>query len=336
MVNAPATLQNPLTTAIGALYRRITDQVAIGGAVEATLGLRQQVEEEIDGRADVSAAAAISWLSSNRRAPFFLWVHFFDPHYPWTAPSPWSDLYEDGTYSGPYDGSMQFVSEMREGEFYPTDRDVEFLRHVYAPEVSYADHYLGEVLAYAGEKGLLRNTIVVLTGDHGESLGERPGPWPEGDYWLHGDDLYNPGIQVPLIVFDPRHARPGQRLEAPIEYIDVMPTLLDLIGSRIPSTVQGRSIRPLLAGTDDGGPRAAFTTLGDDRASSIVTADGWKLIASWHTGKRELYYLPIDEAEQVDLMQAAPARAAALEGQLVEWARAGGINTVPDIASAAN
>lgn len=327
VVNAPATLQNPITTAVGALYRRITDQVSLGGAVEATLGLREQVEEEIDGRADITAAAAVSWLASNRRSPFFLWVHFFDPHYPWTAPSPWGDMYEDGTYEGPYDGSMQFVWEMREGAFDPDERDVEFLRHMYASEVTYADDYLGQVLAYAGEKGLLRNTIVLLTGDHGESLGERPGPWSEGDSWLHGDDLYNPGIQVPLIVFDPRHARPGQRLAAPLELIDVMPTLLELAGARIPTGVEGRSILPLLAGTDDGSRRAAFTTLGDDRKSSIVAADGWKLITDWRTGNRELYFLPNDPEERVNLIRSAPTKAAALGAQLREWAAAGGINT---------
>src|SRR5207249_4857388 len=137
---------------------------------------REQVEEDIDGRADVTAAAAINWLNIHGgEKPFFLWVHFFDPHYPWTAPSPWNQLYEDPDYDGHYDGSMGFVYEMRDGIFDPDEADVANLRAEYASEVTFADHYIGQVLGQAAEMGLLQNTIVVLTGDHGESLGERPG-----------------------------------------------------------------------------------------------------------------------------------------------------------------
>lgn len=324
VLNAPATLQNPVTTSIGALYRRVTDQVAIGGAVEALLGVREQVEEDIDGRADITTAAAMSWLDQNsRRTPFFLWVHFFDPHYPWTTPSPWGDLYADPEYDGPYDGRMGFVFEMREGIFDPTERDVEYLRHLYASEVTYADHHIGQLLGFAAERGLLNNTVVVLTGDHGESLGERPGPWYEGDYWLHGDDLYAPGTTVPLIVYDPRYPSDGERLVPPIQHIDIMPTILGLTGIAVPSAAEGRSVLPLLSRSDDGPPRFAYTTLGDDRASSLVTADGWKLIQHRRGGSRELYYLPTDPREQANLAEAVPGRTAALTAQLEDWLKNG-------------
>jgi arylsulfatase A-like enzyme len=324
VLNAPETLQNPITTSLGALYRRITDQVALGSAVETVLGVREQVEEDIDGRADVTAAAAINWLNLNgKRSPFFLWVHFFDPHYPWTPPEPWNELYTDPDYEGTYDGSMGFVYEMREGVFNPDDRDVEHLRELYAAEVTYADHYIGQVLGQAADLGLLQNTIVVLTGDHGESLGERPGPWPEGDDWLHGDDLYSPGIEVPLVIFDPRHPTPGQRLTAPLQHIDVMPTLLEMIGAPIPAGAQGRSIVPLLQGNEDGPPRTVFTTLADDRASSMVTAEGWKLIMNWRTGGRELYFLPTDPRESANLADLVPTRTAAMAAELESWIHGG-------------
>ena len=66
--------------ALAAVYRRVTDQVAVGSAVEAVLGMRQGTEAEIDGRADVTAQAALTWLANNGDQHFFLWVHFFDPH----------------------------------------------------------------------------------------------------------------------------------------------------------------------------------------------------------------------------------------------------------------
>lgn len=323
VLNAPSTLENPLTTAFGAAYRRITDQGAIGGAVESVIGLRRQVEEDIDGRADVTGAAAITWLATHRSQPFFLWTHFFDPHYPWTPPPPWNELYEDGSYDGPYSGDMGFVYAMSAGAFDPDERDVAHLRSQYAGEISYADHYIGQLLGYAAEAGLLRNTIIILTADHGESLGERPGPWPDGTDWLHGDDLYTPGIQVPLMIFDPRRSLGGRSLEPPLQHIDIMPTILDLVAAPIPSAAQGRSIVPLLDGRDDGPPRAAITTLQDDRSSSIVAADGWKLIENWAEGTEELYYLPDDPGEMSNRATAAPGRAAALRAQLAEWSRLG-------------
>ncbi|MBM2810237.1 MAG: hypothetical protein HW416_996, partial [Chloroflexi bacterium] len=246
VLNEPASLQNPATASLAGLYRRVTEQVALGSAVESVLGLRQGTEAEIDGRADVTATAAINWLANNANSHFFLWVHYFDPHYPWTAPEPWDQLYEGGRdYDGPYDGGMSFVYQMRAGIFDPAPRDVEFLRAMYASEVSYTDRYIGQLLGYMAQNHLLENTIIVLTSDHGEQLGERGGPWPEGDFWLHGDDLYDEGIRVPFMVFDPRTIRDRVEVTAPVQHIDIVPTVLDLVGIPVPRQVMGRSIMPL-------------------------------------------------------------------------------------------
>jgi arylsulfatase A-like enzyme len=319
VLNEPPALQNPATAALAAIYRRVTDQVAVGSAVEAMLGMRQGTEAEIDGRADVTAQAALTWLANNGDAPFFLWVHFFDPHYPWTAPEPWDQLYDEG-YEGRYNGDMSFVYEMRAGVFYPEPRDVQYLRALYASEVSYADHYVGQVLGYMAQRGLLQNTLVVLTADHGEELGERGESWPNGDYWLHGDDLHSTGIQVPLIIHDPRSTRGPQLLKPPIEHVDLMPTILDLVGVPIPRRLQGETIVPLLTGADDGDDRMAFTTLADDSQTAIMSAQGWKLIADRLTGGRELYYLPSDPDERVNLAAAFPDRVIALSRRLDAWA----------------
>ncbi len=321
VINEPPALQNPATAALAAIYRRVTDQLAVGSAVEAMLGMRQGTEAEIDGRADVTAQAAITWLANNGDSNFFFWVHFFDPHYPWTAPEPWDQLYDQG-YEGRYNGDMSFVYEMRAGVFDPDPRDVQYLRALYAAEVSYADHYIGQVLGYLARRGLLQNTIVVLTADHGEELGERGDSWLNGDYWLHGDDLHSTGIQVPLIIHDPRSARGHQRLSPPIQHIDLMPTILDLVGQPLPRKLQGKSIVPILTGSDDGADRMAFITLADDSRTAVVSAQGWKLIADRLTGGRELFYLPADPDERRNLAPAFPDRVIALSRQLDTWAAA--------------
>ncbi len=328
--NEPPALKNPATAALAGIYRRVTDQVAMGSAVEAVLGMRQGTEAEIDGRADVTAQAAITWLANNGDQQFFLWVHFFDPHYPWTAPEPWDQLYDEG-YEGRYNGDMSFVYEMRAGVFYPEPRDVQYLRALYASEVSYADHYIGQVLGYMARRGMLQNTIVVLTADHGEELGERGDSWPNGDYWLHGDDLHSAGIQVPLIIHDPRSSRGHQLLSPPIQHIDLMPTILDLVGLTKPRGLQGESVVPLLNGTDDGDDRMAFITLADDSQTSIVSAQGWKLIADRVSGSRELFFLPSDPNERTNLASSFPDRAIAMSRRIDAWAQANasGLAAVP-------
>jgi arylsulfatase A-like enzyme len=220
---------------------------------------------------------------------------------------------------------MSFIYEMRAGVFDPNPRDVEYLRALYASEVSYTDHYIGQVLGYMARLGLLENTIVVLTADHGEQLGERGNWWPNGEYWLHGDDLHDDGIEVPLIIYDPRTARGHQNVNVPVQHVDVMPTVLELLGVPIPRQVQGRSLVPILAGNDDGADRVAVTTLGDDSETSIATADGWKLITSSNGNLRELYYLPADPGERSDLAASYPGRVASMIGQLNAWAQANNV-----------
>jgi arylsulfatase A-like enzyme len=324
VINEPPLLQNPATAALAAVYRRVTDQVALGSAVEAVLGMRQGTEGEIDGRADVTAAAALTWLTNyGDSGRFFFWVHFFDPHYPWTPQEPWDQLYDQG-YEGRYDGGLSFVYEMREGVFDPDPRDVQYLRALYASEITYMDHYVGQLLGYMARSELLNNTVVVLTADHGESLGERGEIWPNGEHWLHGDDLYNPGVQVPLIVFDPR-SRQQRTMTAPLQHIDIMPTILDLVGVPIPRQAQGRSIAPLLDGSDSGADRVAVVTLTDDAQTAIISGDGWKLITSRDRGTTELYYLPWDPEERNDVASLYPGQVLALSRQLDTWVQANGI-----------
>jgi arylsulfatase A-like enzyme len=325
--NEPETLKNPATAALAGIYRRVTDQIAVGSAVESVLGMRQGTEAQIDGRADLTASAAVNWLANRPDSRFFLWVHFFDPHYPWTPPEPWDGLYDQG-YTGHYDGSMNFVYEMREGIFTPDARDVEYLRALYASEVSYADHYIGQVLGYMAREGILDNTIVVLTADHGEGLGERGTAWPNGDFWLHGDDLYEPGTRMPLIIHDPRRRGARPVPQVPVQSVDVMPTILDLVGVPIPALAQGKSLQPLLDGSDSGTDRTAVVTLTDDGVTAIIAADGWKLLMARQTGARELYYLPADPGERNDLARSNPAQVNALVARLDAWAQANQVRLI--------
>jgi arylsulfatase A-like enzyme/Flp pilus assembly protein TadD len=173
--------------------------------------------DEMERPGNVVADITLDWLSKNYQKKFFLWMHLYDPHYPYRPPAPYSEEYKDR----PYDG-----------------------------EIAFTDAQVGRLLRFLKEKGLYRNTLIVLAGDHGESLGEH------GEK-THGFFIYNATLHVPLIVHVPasrgpmsRSGGPEKVMESvadPVNLADLMPTVLEIVKLDAPSGVQGRSLVPLLA-----------------------------------------------------------------------------------------
>jgi arylsulfatase A-like enzyme/Tfp pilus assembly protein PilF len=165
--------------------------------------------DEMERPGNVVADVALDWLAKNSQKKFFLWMHLYDPHFPYHPPEPYSREYA----AQPYDG-----------------------------EIAFADEQVGRLLRFLKEKGIYRNTMIVLCGDHGESLGEH------GEK-THGFFIYNATMHVPLIIRLPEQL-PGQlpektaarTLASPVSLVDLMPTVLDAVGLQVPSQVQGRSL----------------------------------------------------------------------------------------------
>jgi len=162
--------------------------------------------DEMERPGNVVADVALDWLGKNSQKKFFLWMHLYDPHFPYHPPEPYSHEY----VAQPYDG-----------------------------EIAFADEQVGRLLRFLKEKGIYQNTVIVLCGDHGESLGEH------GEK-THGFFIYNATMHVPLIIKLPENGlpeKPASRVVAdPVSLVDLMPTLLSAVGLEIPSQVQGRSL----------------------------------------------------------------------------------------------
>src|SRR5882762_965366 len=161
--------------------------------------------DEMERPGNVVADQALEWLAKNSQKKFFLWMHLYDPHYPYHPPEPYSREYADR----PYDG-----------------------------EIAFADEQVGRLLRFLKDKGLYQNTVIVLSGDHGESLGEH------GEK-THGFFIYNATMHVPLIIHLPGKSA-AQVVESIVSLVDLMPTVLQAAGLNIPSQVQGRSLLPLM------------------------------------------------------------------------------------------
>ena len=189
---------------------------------------------------------------------------------------------------------------LRHPEFAYGDRDVDR----YDAEISHVDREVGRLMA---SLSLLRGpTIFVLTADHGEEFREHGGSY-------HGSSLYEEQIRVPLIIGAPGLS-PGV-IRSPAQLVDVAPTVLSLLGLRIPRSMRGRSLVPALVGRRGPSP-AAFSEV---HTKKMVRHRDWKLIHDYRRSTHELYDLRADPGERANLMAQRPAVAARLKGLLRGW-----------------
>ena len=159
----------------------------------------------IERKAEKVVEGALGWLQT-RESPWFLWVHCFDPHDPYEPPEPFQSQY----MNRPYDG-----------------------------EVAYVDSVLGRLFSYMDKQGLFEQTLVILTGDHGESLGQHR-------EMTHGYFIYNTTVWIPLIISIPEEGS-GQVTQA-VAHMDIFPTVCDVLGIETPSFIQGISLVSAIKG----------------------------------------------------------------------------------------
>jgi arylsulfatase A-like enzyme len=323
VLNRTGAFSNRGLEQVAAFYRTVKDHVPIVNTADVALGASQDYENTLDGRADVTTAAALQWIDAHAsRGPFFLWVHYYDPHYPYSPPAGYDHLF-NLRYTGHIDGSVQTMHQITGGTLVPTSADLARLRELYQGEISFADAQIHRVFSDLENRGLLDDTIIALTGDHGESFGEH------GD-WEHGKLVYETEVRVPLLLRYPRQVAAGQIVSTPVQLIDVMPTLLQLTGLTAPKPVQGTSFLPLLGPPMVPPPspaagRVTFTELADESFVAMLTAD-WKLIRNNANEQLQLYLLSDDEAETNNLVKDQPRIARELNARLQDLMYLSGVS----------
>lgn len=254
----------------------------------------------------------LQWLEEEPGEPFFLFVHYNDPHFPYDAPEPFGRKFV-GDYDGPLTpADTKQVHKLPEREDL-TPEDIDYVRALYDGEIAYLDSVVGGLLERVRSRSWERPLLVVLTADHGEEFFEHGGT-------SHGFTLYDEQLRVPLVVLDPR-ARGGRRVDAQVRVVDLKPTLLELAGiGEPPAPVQGTSFAELVRGEADGEARAAFSeATWDGDAWAIRAPDGLKLILHPEDGRVQLFDLTQDPKEQHDLAAERPEVARRLEQALRSW-----------------
>jgi len=230
---------------------------------------------------DVSERAG-RWIRSRGREPFFLWAHYFDPHAPYDPPPPY-------------------------------DRD--FAGREYDGEIAYADACLGRLLAALDEAGRTADTLIVVTADHGEGLGDHQEK-------THGIFVYDATLRVPLIFAGPGIRPAGRAVGAQAGLVDVLPTVLELLGWPAPKGLAGRSLVPLLTRPDAGRTEAERAIYVESMSPLLgrnwaplrgLRTPSWKYVDA---PAPELYDIAADPGETRNLLDERPEAAGRLRRDL--------------------
>lgn len=262
--------------------------------------------------ADGTTRDALAWIDSVPGAPFFLFAHYYDPHEPYAPPEPYDAFFEED-YSGSIGNTFvlhDYFPDVKGMNFESlrtlTGEDWDHIRTLYDGEIRFTDEAIGDLMDGLKERGLDGNTLVVFLSDHGEEFFEHEG-------FGHGHTLYGEVIRVPLIIRYPGSLTGGRRVKDQVRLIDVMPTVLDILGVANEEHMEGVSLLPLIEGDGEAGdavpagerllpPDMAFTEgmlRGPDRKS--LTQYPYKIIYNVKTKRDMLFNLHRDPGELVDI-----------------------------------
>lgn len=255
--------------------------------------------------ADQINSYAIPWIHEHSDEDFFLFLHYWDPHTPYKPPEEYRRLFYEGDEKDPGNESLE---EAQSGKAWPFTKrlierieegitDLEYIRAQYDGEISYVDDRFSRVLSVLEEEGILDETFIIVTSDHGESLGEH------GIYFDHAS-VYEDTVHVPLLV---RWASArSKRIGEFVQHIDFAPTILELAGLDVPDEMQGRSLLPLLRGEEDNPRECVYVNQGLWQAKRAVITREWKYTRCiddgfWPCPAEELFHLATDPTELREL-----------------------------------
>lgn len=278
----------------------------------------------------------IPWIHAHKDEKFFLFIHYWDPHTPYNQPRSYRRLFryqspsdlEKGTAPAGYDyvqgwGTCEEIAKpIPEREIRGWPSTEEYPIDLYDGEVRYTDELVNEVLAALDLTGILEDTMIILTADHGEQLGQH------GHYGHPG--LHEPNIFIPLILWHPSSLPQGKVIDGYVQQADIVPTVLDLIGATSPVELDGESLLPIIEGKQ-GTREEIFVETNQQRA---ILRGNWKLIRdAW--GSVGLYNLRSDPMEVMNLADKETARRKELEDALGKWVKANIPEGEPDPMSVA-
>ncbi len=282
-----------------------------GGQISAEFGFDQGFDRYVclpNDQRDIynfryTVKMAGRWMSEGGRQPFFLFLHTYHTHHPYTPDRKYLD--ELGvTYSGslPDQITPQIHRDIYDGRIQLTSEDGDYFSSTYDAEIRQMDHAFGRLVELLKEQGLYREALIILTSDHGEELGEH------GRWGWHSHTLFEELLRVPLIIKFPGNEFAGAVVEQQVRSLDILPTILDTVDVVAPEILEGRSLLPLLQGREDG-PRPALSQIDMPHVPVCLSFDGWKYYPANGTYAGALYRIEDDPLEGRNLVYLNPETA---------------------------
>jgi len=307
--------------------------------------VRNDWRYESDYFAPQTFIKSMEWLERHYKEEFFLYVDTWDPHEPWEPPQYYRDLYwpgHDGDQAPPVYQYWQNIPGL-------TEDKVKKAHASYCGEVTMVDTWFGYLMRRVENLGLMENTAIIFTSDHGYYFGEHGGLLgkmvfardkktgrPLNGVWSHSP-FYEEVTHTPLLIYMPgvSPAVYGGLTSA----VDLMPTVVDIMGKEIPSHVEGMSLLPMIKDQTKAGREYVvsahpFLNAGDSLRSiddyprltekdstATVTTDEWTLLYNTEPGLSELYNLKSDPQQEKNIMADNPDKARELHQLLVKYMR---------------
>ncbi len=251
---------------------------------------------------------AINFIQAKKGGKFFLFLHYFDPHYIYL------DHEKETGYKGKFRSKdISYLREQIRNDEY-SGRDTEYLKYCYNTEIRFTDLYIGKVINELKRSGIYKNTIIIFTSDHGEEFVERG--------WLgHSTTLYREQTGVPIIIkpVDKTHLSLRSFENIPVSNIDLVPTLISMAGLKRMPGISGKDLFSSDPGNHTFFGEVSQKEFGSDIELISVIWQNWKMIKDLKSNRFELYNINEDIDEKENIIGSAPNISSKLKLKIQKW-----------------
>ncbi len=204
---------------------------------------RNYIRENRKSQAEYVYRDATAWLKEPHKRRFFLYIQAIDPHVPYAVPKEYLSKYYKETYHGKLGKSVTGIETKKflEGKLHFDDTDKAYVHALYKGEITYHDTYFGKFLEVVNQLGRSKDTLIVVSNDHGEEMFEH-------DRVGHGHSLHEELLRNPLLFSFPPLFQKGEKVKTPVELVDLVPTVLEALAVPPMPVVDGTSLMPLIHG----------------------------------------------------------------------------------------
>lgn len=238
----------------------------------------------------VALRALQNWLDRNGDTRFFAYLHFIPPHYPYDPPKEYVELFEGLEPIDFEPGQVLFAERVPRPT--PQPPPLPDWINLYDANLRWADQTVGQVEAILRDHGLLDNTLLIVTSDHGEAFGEHGHSW-------HGRSVHDEACHVPLVIKFPGDQLAGRKISALTESVDLLPTIFDLLAAEYPSTgIQGKTLLPLMAGDRESINDHIYCRAGGRPSKYLVRNEHYALVLYSNGEWKALYDLENDPGQR--------------------------------------